>query len=245
MQRRQSRKLDKVTKDITEKIYSKPIQNYQCDFNIDDPNGTYQSATQKVDVWVRDVVEEFQRPNTIITDSTIDNTRIIEIEDPQEGSLKIEVYSARDANLGEFGVIPTVLVQVNSANPALIDKIMKHGQPYYSVSWYTAEPIDVPQLMKKIEEMTEKTPGSKGGFGTNDGETTWDSVDYGFVKLEQGNVRFSFSTNRIYIVLDRKSPNIGFYSAHKKLNPGKLVAMILGEVKIQDARKIIKECMKL
>lgn len=92
LQRRQSRKLEKVTKDVTEKIYLKPIKRYQCDFNIDDPDGTHQSANQKAQMWATTISNDITSQFGGVPVIQIENdTRKITISTPNDGDLEIQV----------------------------------------------------------------------------------------------------------------------------------------------------------
>lgn len=242
-----SKKLAKVKEDVTEKVYSRNVREYTCDFQLDeviDKKSTIGEidAEDKVMKRAAKFIENIENGAISFTDSDIPGRGQSHIIEKQKGTIEITLPKIRESS--KAGGTKSVNLHLRTTNLELLDdtiKINKH--PYWDFQWLLDEKYDVHQIMNIIEEKTGKGSFSSSGSGTGE-NIKMDRASYHLARLNEYEIVITISTEMISVTCIRSPPNGGIFRAHKLLNPGKLVSILFGEKTHPEIKQIAESLFK-
>ncbi|MDE1766449.1 MAG: hypothetical protein KGI27_09310 [Thaumarchaeota archaeon] len=238
----QSERLTKVTRNVTEKVYSRNVEYYTCDIQFDEPEGTDPSeaerrARERGQKLVDEIKHDASRVEKIIIEGRGDAYHLT----LKEGTLKITLPVIVQQNFGTLARSSRIHIQ--STSFAMLDKILSvENRQYWDLQWHVTPKYDIHNLISKILEATGKSPSSKSGTGQG-GNTRWDMADYP-ISPGYGAIVIRLAPSYIALTYQNKPMNGGFYKAHKIFLPEKLVSILFGEVPITELREMIKQSLE-
>lgn len=247
LQRDSSKNISEVKKDVTEKVFSRNIREYTCDFGLDEiidqKSATGEKdAEDKVMKRAEKFLENIEKNAKSVTDSDIPGRGSSHIIEKEKGIIEITVPKIRGSS--KAGGTKSVNLHLKTDNLELLDDIIKiNKHPYWDFQWILDENYDVQQLIKTIEEKTGKSPGSKSGTGSGE-NTVWDSATYGLMSVNSHQIVVRISTDKIALTCQSSPVDGGVFQAHKILNPGKLISILFGEKNHQEVKQILEGLFK-
>lgn len=245
LQKRQSKKLEKVTKDVTEKIYSRNIKSYELELYFDDLEDTPEEQVKKrAKDWTEQIHNHIIVSSNGTSSSTTENN--VEIDSIYSEKGFVEIRRNNPVRQGPFDgkMFRSVNVQLKINDFRLLDEIIKFTQkrPYILLRWNIEGKYDISQIISQIEEKTGRKPGSMKNTYSADG--AWDAAMYNLAEVDGVNMVTQIATDSIYIHYWRKCNLTGFYRAHEMFNPGKIISMLFGEVKMPEIRELMKASLQ-
>lgn len=248
LQKDHSEKLQKVKSDITEKIFSRNVELYTADFRFDElfdensrdqENMAEKKVTQRATDWI-DSIEKNAKHKVDIEIPGRGKGHKLELS---KGILELSLPQITTSQYAE-GRAKSINIHTKTENLELInDVIESSSQPYWDFQWYVKESYDVQQILARIEEKTGKTPMSKSGTGSGE-NTVWTQATFHIMEINNHKIGFTLSIEKISIVCYSSPPNGGFFTAHKFLNPGKIISILYGEYDIQSLRDLFGQIFK-
>lgn len=242
-----SKKLDKVKEDVTEKIYSRNVREYTCDFGLDELIDTTSAtgekeAEERVLERAKKFIDNIEKNAITVTDSEIQGRGKSHLIELSKGI--IEITLPKIAHTSKPPGTKSVNLHLKTKNLEILDDVIKINKfPYWDFQWNFDENYDIQQLIKTIEEKTGKTPGSKSGIGSRE-NTLWTMADYGLPRVNNHGMVVRIGTNMIGLTCQSSPIDGGIFHAHKILTPGKLISILFGEKTHQEVKKIIESLFK-
>lgn len=235
----QSDRLTKVSRSVTEKVYARKVEYYTCDIMFDEPEGTNPTDAERIArEKAQKLVDEIKHDATRVEKITIEGRGEALHLTLKEGIIKITLPTVTRQN---YGIITqSSRIHIQCTDFALLDKILSvKNRPYWDLQWHVSPKYDVHNLITKIREATGKTPSSKSGSGVGE-KIVWGLASYPITE-ENRSIVITITESYISLTNQSKSINGGFYKAHKIFLPEKLIAILFGEVPLEEIREMIKQ----
>jgi len=245
LQKRQSRKLEQVTKDVTEKIYNRNIKSYELELYFDDLEDTPEEQVKKrAKDWTEQIHNHIIMSSNGTSSNTIEDN--VEIDSIYSEKGFVQIRRNNPVRQGPFDdkMFRSVNIQLKINDFRLLDEILKFIQkrPYTLLRWNIEGKYDVQQIISQIEEKTGRKPGSMKNAHSADG--AWEAVMYNLAEVDGVNIVAQIATDSVHIHYWRKENLTGFYRAHEMFNPGKIISMLFGEVKMPEIRELMKASLQ-
>lgn len=242
-QKQHAESLAKINKNVTEKVYSRNIEYYTCDFRFDELQKENPDAETKALKISNEFVKNLEKTAKNIRDIEIPGRGKAHEVEFEEGNVRISLPYITIQNYPE-GLSKTANIHVQTDKFPLIDKIITFSKrPYWDFQLHVEGKYDVHQMILKIEEETGKKPLSKSGTGGGD-KTQWDMATYTIMNVKNISVACTLAPDKINLTCISSGPNQGFYRAHKIFSPGKIIAILFGEMDLRQIREMINESLK-
>lgn len=229
------------------KGYTRKILSYSCDIRFDvlekqenDENAksdVTSSANQFLDKIKSSSLEE-------VKTETIGDRDFFIIK-LKEGIVKISVPTNSRSFYSE-GYSQSANIHLSTESLPAFDKIIQIGnRPYWNIKWSISDVLDVHKLINKIEELNGKTPSSKSGTGSGDSVTYTQASYY---VLSDGNAKIRIdvgqvnsTSSHLTLVHDGSKFDKGFVNAHEVFSPDEVLAILYGEIRPVEIRKLVQE----
>jgi len=247
LQKDSSKKLSEIKKDVTEKVYSRNVREYTCDFQLDEvidkKSGTGEKdAEDKVMKRAEKFIENIEKNSKSIIDSDIPGRGKSHIIELSKGIIEITLPVIRVSS--KVGGIKYANLHLKTDNLELLDDVIKiNKHPYWDFQWHLDEKYDVQQLMNTIEEKGGKHPFSSAVSGTGE-NITMTNANFHLMDLNEYKIVINLSTEKISVTCISSPPNGGIFKAHKLLNPGKLISVLFGEKTHPEIKQLVESLFK-
>jgi len=238
-QEEQKEGLARVERSVTEKVYSRDINSYTCDVQFNEPEGNAPDlAKNKVlkdsENWIDGIKKKSKSVIGEIEISGRGKGYELQFE---KGILRITFpHLTRSFFGGIDQYTQTANIHIQTEDLELLDMIIREGdKPYWDLSWNITSKYNIHEIIPKIEEAQGRKPYSRGGTGTGQ-DTLWTGADYKVIELDGVVISASIYEKSVHLTCTHRKPHQGFRNAHRVFSPGKIFAILFGEVQYQEVK---------
>ncbi len=235
----QAEKLTKVTRNVTEKVYSRNVDYYTADIAIEEPEGNDpETAERRAMYHAQRWVKNIQDQATGVKEVEIEGRgKALELT-LKDGVIQVTIPTITRQYRGTYTKAARIHIRTNEFK--LFDEILSSGKlPYWDLRWYVVPKYDAHNLNSKIFEATGRIPSSSSGVGTGE-EAKILLATYPLIPNDNSIVAY-VGVDYVSLTYQAFPENKGFFKAHRIFMPEKIIAILLGEIELSEVQEMLKQ----